>query len=42
MILGALFLITGTTGYHVCFWFITKICACIKINGTMQQVEMHI
>jgi transmembrane 9 superfamily protein 2/4 len=32
MISGALFLITGTVGYHVCFWFISKIYAYIKVD----------
>jgi hypothetical protein len=32
MVLGALFLVTGTTGYHVCFWFITKIDAHTKVG----------
>jgi hypothetical protein len=32
MVLGALFLATGTTGYHVCFWFTTKIDAYTKVD----------
>lgn len=32
MISGVLFLITGTVGYHVCFWFNMKIYSSIKVD----------
>jgi transmembrane 9 superfamily protein 2/4 len=32
MISGLLFLITGTVGYHVCFWFNMKIYGSIKVD----------